>query len=178
MKRVGGGSPAKRPVLPGPGSFRKELKVDLEMFTHFTSRREEFGAMKKLFFFFSLLLVAVASHAQTPSVSAVPTHADSVAHLRHVFQHARRFARFGAGASAVVLGAQALSFATDRASPARVALGMSLSAFYAYLLVDDARRWRRFSRRQENAAVRRLDAHQPQPDYVTQQVALAAAKGR
>jgi len=147
------------------------------MFMHFTSRREEFGAMKKVFFF-SLLLVAVNSLAQTPPVSAVPTHADSVAHLRHVFQHARRFARFGAGASAVVLGAQALSFATDRASPARVALGVSLSALYSYLLVDDASRWRRFSRRQENAAVRRLDAHQPQPEYVLQQLAIAAAKGR
>ena len=114
--------------------------------------------MKKVFFLGSLL-VAITSHAQAPLVPAVPTHADSVAHLRSVFQHARRFARFGAGASGVVLGVQALSFATDRAAPARVALGVSLSALYAYLLVDDARRWRRFSRRQENAAVRRLDAH-------------------
>ena len=125
-----------------------------------------------------LLLAAVNSHAQTPGVPALPTHADSVAHLRSVFQHARRFARFGAGASGLVLGAQALSFATDRASHARVALGVSLSALYAYLLVDDARRWRRFSRRRENEAVRRLDAHQPQPEYVLQQLAMAAKKGR
>ncbi|MET4076529.1 hypothetical protein [Hymenobacter sp. UYCo722] len=121
--------------------------------------------MKKLFFLV-LLLVAVTSHAQAPLVPAVPTHADSVAQLRHVFQHARRVARFGAGASAMVLGAQVLSFATDRASPGRVALGVSLSALYSYLFVDDAGRWRRFSRRRENEAVRRLDAHQPQPEYV------------
>ena len=131
--------------------------------------------MRKVFLL-GLLLVAVNSHAQTPLVPVVPTHADSVAHLRRVFQHARRFARFGAGSSGVVIGAQALSFAT--ASPARVALGVSLSALYTFFLVDDVRQWRRFSRRQENEAVLRLDAYQPQPEYIMQQLAIAAKRGR
>lgn len=87
---------------------------------------------------FVLVLVAFRGHAQAPLPAAPPTHADSVAILRQVFRHARRHARFGAGASGLVLGAQALSFASDRTtgSPARLALGVSVSALYTYFLAD------------------------------------------
>lgn len=100
---------------------------------------------------FLLLLGAFRSPAQAPVLPATPAHADSVATLRQVFRHARRHPRFGSGASGSKLGAQAASFAADRTAG---------SALFAYLLVDRVRDRVRFSRRQETAAVRRLDAHQ------------------
>ena len=124
--------------------------------------------------------MAFGSPAQTLPPPAAPTHADSVATLRLVFRHARRHARFITGTAGVVLGTQALSFATYRptASPARLALGVSVSALYTYFFVDHLRDWRRFSRRREEEAVRRLDAHQPQPDYVAQRLVMAPKKSR
>jgi len=129
---------------------------------------------------FVLVLVAFRGHAQAPLPAAPPTHADSVAILRQVFRHARRHARFGAGASGLVLGAQALSFASDRptGSPARLALGVSVSALYTYFLADRVVDWGRFSRRREEEAVSRLETHQPQPGYVQQRLVLAAKRSR
>ena len=114
---------------------------------------------------FLLLLGAFRSPAQAPSPPANPAHTDSVATLRQVFRHARRPPRFGPGASGAGLGAQAASFAADRTAG---------SALFAYLVVDRVRDRVRFSRRQEAAAVRRLDAHQPQPAYIADRLALAA----
>jgi len=129
---------------------------------------------------FVLVLVAFRGHAQAPLPAAPPTHADSVAILRQVFRHARRHARFGAGASGLVLGAQALSFASDRptGSPARLALGVSVSVLYTYFLADRVVDWGRFSRRSEEEAVSRLETHQPQPGYVKQRLVLAAKRSR
>ena len=129
---------------------------------------------------FLLVLVAYRGHAQAPLPLAPPTHADSVATLRQVFRHARRHARFGAGASGLVLGAQAFSFASDRptGAPARLALGVSVSALYTYFLADRVVNWGRFSRRREEEAVSRLEAHQPQPGYVQQRLVLAAKRSR
>ena len=103
-----------------------------------------------------------------------------MATLRQVFRHARRHARFGAGTSGLVLGAQALSFASDRTtgSPARLALGVSVSALYTYFLADRVVDWGRFSHRREEEAVSRLEAHQPQPGYVQQRLVLAAKRSR
>ena len=135
--------------------------------------------MKKVLLFL-LVLVAFRGHAQAPLPMAPPTHADSVATLRQVFRHARRHARFGAGTSGLVLGAQALSFASDRTtgSPARLALGVSVSALYTYFLADRVVDWGRFSRRREEEAVRRFEAHQSQPGYVEHRLVLAANKSR
>ena len=129
---------------------------------------------------FLLVLVAFGGHAQAPLPAAPQTHADSVATLRHVFRHARRHARFGAGASGLVLGAQVLSFASDRptGSVARLALGVSVSALYTYFLADRVVDWRRFSRRREEEAVRCLEAHQPQPGYVEHRLVMAAKTSR
>ena len=135
--------------------------------------------MKKAFPFL-LVLVALRGHAQAPLPAAPTTHADSVATLRQVFRHARRHARFGAGASGLVLGAQALSFASDRTtgSPVRLALGVSVSALYTYFLADRVVDWGRFSRHREEEAVSRLEAHQPQPGYVQQRLVLATKRSR
>jgi len=125
-----------------------------------------------------LVLAVFRGHAQAPLPAAAPSHADSVATLRQVFQHARRRARFGAGGYGLVLGTQAFSFASDRptGSLALLALRVSLSALYTYFLADRVVDWGRFSRRREEEAVRRLEAHQPQPGYVEQRLVMAAAK--
>jgi len=127
-----------------------------------------------------LVLGAFRGHTQAPPPPAAPTHADSVATLQQVFRHARRQARFGAGASGVVLGVQALSFASDRntGTPACLVLGVSVSALYTYFLADRALDWGRFSRRREAEAVRRLEAHQPQPGYVQHRLVVAFKKSR
>ena len=116
---------------------------------------------------FLLLLGAFRSPAQAPVPPAGPAHADSVATLRQVFRYARRHPRFGPGASGAGLGAQAASLASDRTGG---------SALFAYLVADRVRDRVRFSRCQEAAAVRRLNAHQPQPAYIAYRLALAARK--
>lgn len=133
--------------------------------------------MKKVLLFL-LVLVAFQGHAQVPLPAATPTHADSVATLRHVFRHARRHARLATGSYGLVLGAQALIFAVDRptSSPARLALRVSVSALYAYFLADRVVDWGRFSRRREEEAVSRFEAHQPQPSYVQHRLVLDARR--
>ena len=116
---------------------------------------------------FLLLLGAFRSPAQAPVPPATPAHADSVAALRQIFRHARRHPRFGSGAPGAGLGARAASFAADRTAG---------SALFACWVVDRVRDRVRFSRRQEAAAVRRLEAHQPQPAYIADRLALAARK--
>jgi len=55
---------------------------------------------------------------------------------------------------------------------------VSVSALYTYLLADRVVNWGRFSRRREEEAVSRLEAHQPQPGYVQQRLVLAAKRSR
>jgi hypothetical protein len=149
------------------------VRKNYAAFTQSTDVPGHLEAMKKALPFF-FLLAAFTSRGQAPISPSGPTHADSVASLHRVFARVRRNGRLAAGAAGLVLGVQALT-GTLRA-PTHVGLGVGVSALYAYFLSKQAGGFNPFSRRHEADALRRLDAHQPQPVYIQHRLDLAAQK--
>jgi len=110
---------------------------------------------------------------QTVPSTGLGTHADSVATLRQVFRHHRRFARVGTFqfAPSIGFGVGAL---VDASNPTgRQALNLfALSSISPYTTLEIVN-WHRYSKRREEEAVQRFEQHQPQPPYLQKRLLLA-----